>query len=416
MTAGLIKRNSAFAILAAAALWLSLEAVGAHAAPKPGRTPAKSGRLLLAHYMPWYQSKDFSGSWGWHWTMNHFDPQRVTGGRPEAASKYRPLVGLYDSSDPDLLQCQALLMKAAGIDGVIVDWYGRDDYYDYAATNRNTEQFAAVARRAGLRYAICYETQTVPNEIKGGKLRAEDVVAHGQDLMRWMQSAYFSSPAYVKQNGRPVLLSFGDPYYHDAQWRQIFSALPAQPLYITENDRRMPTASQGGFDWPAPGGGTAGAKREMDSFYQRAGAWPAFIPAAYPRFDDIYHEAGVGPSWGHIDDRGGASYADTLERALKSAAPMVQLITWNDWGEGTQIEPSVEFGYRDLETTQRLRRKYAPSAASYSAQDLRLPVQWYLLRKRYQKQPAAYQKLAAFFPLMASGRTAQARKLLAHYQ
>jgi len=26
---------------------------------------------------------------------------------------------------------------------------------------------------------------------------------------------------------------------------------------------------------------------------------------------------------------------------------MVQIATWNDWGEGTGIEPTAEFGYRD---------------------------------------------------------------------
>jgi len=51
----------------------------------------------------------------------------------------------------------------------------------------------------------------------------------------------------------------------------------------------------------------------------------------------------------------------------------VQLVTWNDWGEGTQIEPSVEFGYRDLEATQRERRRMTPSFPCIAA-DLRLPL------------------------------------------
>jgi hypothetical protein len=28
---------------------------------------------------------------------------------------------------------------------------------------------------------------------------------------------------------------------------------------------------------------------------------------------------------------------------------IIQIATWNDWGEGTVVEPSREFGYRDLE-------------------------------------------------------------------
>ncbi|MEZ6107459.1 MAG: hypothetical protein R3B96_15390 [Pirellulaceae bacterium] len=34
--------------------------------------------LIMAHYMPWYSADGGAGRWGWHWTMNHFDPTRVT--------------------------------------------------------------------------------------------------------------------------------------------------------------------------------------------------------------------------------------------------------------------------------------------------------------------------------------------------
>ena len=37
-------------------------------------------------------------------------------------------------SDPAVLEYHVLLMKLGGIDGVIVDWYGQDNYYDYLST------------------------------------------------------------------------------------------------------------------------------------------------------------------------------------------------------------------------------------------------------------------------------------------
>ena len=37
-------------------------------------------RKIMVHYMPWYSSKPFSAQWGWHWTMNHFNPDKVTKG------------------------------------------------------------------------------------------------------------------------------------------------------------------------------------------------------------------------------------------------------------------------------------------------------------------------------------------------
>ncbi len=380
---------------------------GAHAAPRAPR------RLLMAHYMPWFQARPFSPQWGWHWTMNHYDPDKSVNGQRQIASHYEPLIGPYDSDDPDALECQVMLMKLAGIDGVIVDWYGDDDFMDYGAVNRNTQRLIPILHRAGLRFAVCYEDQTVLKEIAGGVFPASQAVAHGRRLMQWMQTNFFSSPAYLTLAGRPVLLTFGTPYYDDSQWDRIFSVLPRKPLYFTESDRREPTASVGGFDWPDPRVGTEQALQQQADFLKRARAWPMSIPAGFPRFHDIYQQAGVGPSYGTIDDQDGRTYGDTLTRALQSGAQIVQIVTWNDWGEGTQIEPSVQFGYRDLAATQRLRRKYLDPDFHSTAQDLPLPVEWYHLRRKYAGDARISHKLGAFFRLIVSGHIAQARALLA---
>lgn len=398
---------AAFVLLCAvpAAAW-ARQAVQA-ARPTPVRT------LLMAHYMPWFAAKPFSKQWGWHWTMNHFDPDIQTRGRRNAASYDYPLIGLYDSGDPDTLTCQALLMKIAGIDGVIFDWYGNDDYYDYGAVNENTRRMIPLLEQAGMRFAVCYETQTITTEIAGGVFPRSDAVSHGKRLMRWMQDNFFASPSYLKQGDQPVLISFGDPFYNDAEWNEILDVAQPRPLYLTETNRRVATASVGGFDWPQPSGGTAGALKEQDEFYRASKSWPSFMPAAYPRFRDIYADAGIGKSFRVIDDREGRTYEDSLTRALKSRASVVQLVTWNDWGEGTQIEPSVEFGYRDLEKTQRFRREIlGETKAVYTTSDLRLPVAWYILRKKYVADPAALAKLATFPPLILAGRTREARALL----
>lgn len=386
-----------------------LPASAGSARPKPVKP------LIMAHYLPWFQAKPFRAQWGWHWTMGHEDPDKITAGKRQIAAQDYPLIGPYDSSDLDALRCQVLLMKLSGIDGVIIDWYGRDNYYDYAANNENVKYLIPLLQQAGLHFAICYEDQTVPTEIKGGVFPATQAIAHGQQLMKWMQAHFFSSPAYLRLQGRPILLSFGTPYYNNSQWEQLFSVLPQKPLFFTELDRREPTASIGGFGWPQPSGGTQQALGQLDNFYQRAKAWPMFIAVAFPRFDDFYQQAGVGPSWGNIADQGGRTYTDTLRQALQSGAPIVQIATWNDWGEGTQIEPSVEYQYRDLVTTQHLRRQYLNPHFPYSAADLSLPVKWYRLRQKYTGNHAVSTKLAAFFPLVISGHLKQARALLTKF-
>ena len=82
------------------ALVFTLPGTGASAEPAPP-PPAAARPLILVHYMPWYEAKPVSGAWGWHWTMNHFDPERSDAtGRREIASHYYPLIGPYDSADP----------------------------------------------------------------------------------------------------------------------------------------------------------------------------------------------------------------------------------------------------------------------------------------------------------------------------
>src|SRR5262249_21247323 len=118
--------------------------------------------LVLAHYMPWFEGRPDSPSWGWHWTMNAFNPEKVTDGRRSIASHYYPLIGPYDSGSPAVLEYHLLLMKLAGIDGVIADWYGLTDHFDYAVIHRNTVALVKAAGKLGSMFAVCYEEQTGP--------------------------------------------------------------------------------------------------------------------------------------------------------------------------------------------------------------------------------------------------------------
>jgi hypothetical protein len=142
--------------------------------------------------------------------------------------------------------------------------------------------------------------------------------------------------------------------------------------YFSQDIRRE--GAFGGFGWPAPKAGMM----QVDRFLAAAREWPTAIPAAFPRFDDIYRDAGVGDGHPQLPDDSGRTFQSTLRKALDSNARIIQIATWNDWGEGTQIEPSVEFGFRDLEHLQAVRgsQKDRPAAA-----DLRLPLRLLQLRR-----------------------------------
>lgn len=362
--------------------------------------PAK---LVLAHYMPWFEAKPVSAQWGWHWTMNAFDPEKVTDGKRAIASHYQPLIGPYDSSDVAVLEYQLLTMKLAGIDGVIVDWYGLTDFRDYAVLHRNTTRLLETAERLKMKFVICYEDQTIPALVEGKRIKAAARVSHAANEIQWLSKYWFKSPSYVSLDGKPLLLSFGQSGLSDAEWSQCLEQSKAPVTYFSQHHRRA--AAVGAFDWPVP----SEALNAFERFHKDARSWPRSIPVAFPRFVDIYAEAKVSASYGRLDDDKGKSFRTMLERALLSNAPIVQLATWNDWGEGTQIEPSVEFGYRDLETVQALRHKHVESKFALQPDDLRLP---HRLLEARRKPNADHKRLDEIADAIVGGNVSQARSVI----
>ncbi len=49
---------------------------------------AASRPLILVHYMPWFEARPVSPHWGWHWTMNAFDPETIENGKPQIAAHF----------------------------------------------------------------------------------------------------------------------------------------------------------------------------------------------------------------------------------------------------------------------------------------------------------------------------------------
>lgn len=325
-------------------------------------SPCSAEPRLLVHYMPWYATKEVSGSWGWHWTMNHYDPGRKRwDDQREIASHDYPLIGPYDSGDDDALECHALLMKIAGLDGVVIDWYGTGDLHDHAMNHRHMEKFLPWLEKAGLSFALCYEDQALKT-LKNG----EDLEQAGKDL-RWAEEQVFNRPGYERLDGRPVLLVFGPQHLQwafDLESKPIVFGLP----HLVEKN-----GLDGAFAWPPVTGGktvtTEEWKRELGLVYAHD---RPFIATAFPGFKDIYHQARVHESYGSIASRGGLTLSESLVQARESGAPLIQIATWNDYGEGTMIEPTRSNGFRHLE---KLPRCGSPAG-------LRLPVMLYQLRKR----------------------------------
>jgi len=416
-----VKLRSIFILAALTPVLLSAPKV-ASGAPKP----------VMVHYMPWFQGPYSLGgtNWGAHWTGNglivyhgggtnqfyYFDPNLTTNGKAEVASWYCPLIGPYDSLDPAVLEYHVLLMKLGGIDGVIVDWYGQDNYNDYLMNNQRTVAVFNYIRKAGLKFSLCYEDQTIAAEIQGNYITAANADSHAQQTMLYAQSNFFNDPCFLRLNNAPVLLNFGPQYFKtNSDWVTIFSALSAsnQPAFFTE-DNSLPVG-QGAFDWPPmslSGGGTntltpAELQGYLNTFETKAAGWPKYVSSGFPRFHDIYAKIG-GTSYGYLDDANGLTLTNTLSRALTNNSSVVQIVTWNDYGEGTVIEPTVDYGFRDLGIIQNFRRQYLDATFPYHTNDAAMALQLYNFRKQYGSTAILSAEMDRIFTNIVSGKLSTA--------
>jgi len=345
--------------------------------------------------MPWYQARPYSKSFGWHWHMGFYDPYEVAadGTRPIATHDY-PLIGPYDSADPAVIEYQLATMKAAGIDGVIIDWYGIESALDYAQIHKASQVLFSAVKKAGMTFAVCYEDQSITKMIQAKNFKAEEAVARATSVFEWMEKNWLHDPAYLKFDGRPVVLNFGpQKFTRWSDWQKIFSPCAVRPWFVSLEDH-MEHDADGFYNWPEMSKSVGGVLsletlvNQLNTFYGKTKDSARLVATAWPGFHDIYEQAGVSNSYGYLDDYDGGTFQLTLGAALAAKPDVIQLATWNDYGEGTVLEPNRVRGYGPLETLQAARRQLDPTFP-YTAADLRLPLAVYQKRQAPGVDPKA---------------------------
>jgi len=368
---------------------------------------------FFVHYMPWYEAKPHSPSWGYHWTMNHFNPdQKDKKGHRKVASHDYPLLEPYDSNDPAILECHVQWIKLAGIDGVIIDWYGIEDHFDYAMTHRNTQHLIKYIKKAGLKFIICYEDQTYPNTLKNNLITPDQAYPNGLKVMKWMDQNWFSDPSYFTIDSQPLLLVFGPQYFKENEWESFFSKLKHPPLLFGLPHLSKSSGTVGSFAWPPAHGGKEVPVSEWTDFlthlYEKTNKGEAIIPAVFPGYRDIYKEAKLHESYGFIDSRKGVTLEETFDLALKCKSDIVQISTWNDYGEGTVVEPTTNRGYQYLSAIQK---RLVP-ADEIKYRNLKLAFQIYQIKSKSEPTPELLSKLQYIQNLLYQGHFNNLQSLL----
>jgi hypothetical protein len=374
--------------------------------------PLPGGKMLLMHYMPWYETPAVRGAWGSHWKgpqAQHNPDQRGPDGRPDIWSHYHPLIEPYDSSDPAVLECQLLQMRLAGIQGVVADWYGIGEKADHPAIHHATRALFEATRKFGMKFVACYEDRSLELMVRWNQLAPEHTTNALADTLRWMQQEWFTRPNYLRIQGRPLLLNFGPIYFRSVEaWTAAFADLPQRPLFFGLHHLWRQAGADGGFTWVHydPWEGNPDDRqiraRIGEVFTYFSSNPREVIVSAFPGFNDVYtHE-----HHHELAHRDGATMRETLQVAMAGPWPLIQLVTWNDYGEGTMIEPTHEFGYTFLEVIQEERRRELGDGFVFSAEDLRLPAQLFTLRKKGTVPADQLEEIAG---LLAAGKCQEAR-------
>jgi hypothetical protein len=99
---------------------------------------------------------------------------------------------------------------------------------------------------------------------------------------------------------------------------------------------------------------------------------------------------------------------ETLSRGLTNSSAIVQVVTWNDFGEGSMVEPTQEYGYRDLGIIQDFRRQYLEPGFPLNTNDLTTAFRFYNLRRQNLTNTIVSDELDRIFTNIVRGRLAAA--------
>jgi hypothetical protein len=256
--------------------------------------------------------------------------------------------------------------------------------------------------KVGLEYAIVYEDRTLTNIVNAG-LASSTVNAAKTDLA-YMQSNYFGDANYIKINNKPLLLNFGPiTLTTPTQWTNALVDINPKPTFLTlwYESTEVGNNASGEYSWVYQN------NTHISNFYNnRLPSLGVGMGSAYPGFDDFYLEGGAGNIIGWtINHNNGATLDATLFMATNARVDYLQLITWNDFGEGTTIEPTVEFQYSYVQKIKTFAGVQDNTAFSEISK-------LFNLREQYQGNAAVQTKLDKAFGYFVSIQPAKAIVIL----
>src|SRR5579863_10556393 len=277
---------------------------------------------------------------------------RATGNAPETIALYEAWFGHprhmsvgYSSHDPAVVSRQIEQAKSMGISAFVVDWYGdREPFID-----QSYALMQSIAEKNKFKVAMMYD-ETDEEEGATDEAIADFTMFHDT----YLSAKSPGHEAYLTYQGRPVIFVFPTAKHTDwSKVRAVVDQWDPNPWLIYEN---LPGENSEAFDgfyaWVQPGdkgwaadGGNWG-EQYLNNFYETLRSKNSdkiIVGGAWAQFNDSK------AAWGlnrHISSRCGQTYSDTLNFWRKEfppdqPIPFLMIETWNDYEEGTAIEPGI---------------------------------------------------------------------------
>ena len=290
----------------------------------------------------------------------------------------------YSSDEPAQVARQVADLQARGVEGVVMDWSGREKGFDGYPTGSWTDHdhtrpstevstnaiyaLRDAAEATGSFQFMVMEDEGITNCRKGWAGGCACWPAYGSTCnmtsqvisdLSYIQQHWASSPAYYQLDGKPAVGFFAPDYNAcpdataaDCQhidWAAVHQYVPDQ-VWIFENKPGFAHAYSGGaFSWLSttlyPGSDSSFGTKYLDDFNATAATSGKHVLAsAFKGFDDAVTDGwnyGDGSHTRYIEQRCGKTWLDTLAK-LPASADMLQLVTWDDYEEATELETGID--------------------------------------------------------------------------
>lgn len=345
-------------------------------------------------------------------------------GRHELAAAAYPLVGMQSELDPDYLEYQVLSAKTAGIDGFFVEW-GFQEHSSEGIRQALTVVAARYDFEIGITICDRWLFMQLPTLKPEMKERAQ-FLAEFQRNYDFLRRTVLNAPTSPRFGGRPVLLLFGGGLTPEelraiqasaasgaAEEPQIFIRPLLSAVSSGTNDTTSPVwekspwyspetgfaSSVAGFFGWVPTRARTESLEKLPGAFDRYGTLPDAInylrilhaapnqglriSCATPGFDNRTC-AGWGSDFSYLPRGVGEIYRAMWKFNLEArGVDWVYLPTWNDWTEGSQIEPSLEDGGLFLKLTAVAAARFKGLAITPELTDM--PRELFELRLRSRR-------------------------------